>query len=134
MKALNVSIIRGKVSYIKEDDATPAIRQKSAVYHVDSAPHHQLGCVKGIIHKVQVNSSKQSVCQKMRYLPLSICREVSGELNHLLRAGIIEHVDASEWVSPPSGGMETQLRLCVDLDEPNKNVIMDCYSLPHMGN
>lgn len=56
------------------------------------------------------------------------------ELNRLLQAGIIERIDASEWVSPivvarkRGGG----LRLCVDLREPNKSVIMDCHPLPHM--
>lgn len=75
---------------------------------VDSALHHQLGCVKGFIYMLQVNSTVRSVHQKMRHLPLSICKEVSAELNCLLQAGIIDCVDASEWVSTLFGGMETQ--------------------------
>lgn len=81
-----------------------------------------------------MNKTVQPVRQKLRRLPLSTRKEVSAELNRLLQAGIIERVDASEWVSPlvvarRRGGKP---RLCVDLREPNKSVIMDCYPLPHM--
>lgn len=72
--------------------------------------------------------------QKLRRLPLSIWEEVSAELTRLLQAGIIEKIDASEWVSPLVVGRKRRgaLRLCVDLREPNKSVVMDCYPLPHM--
>ncbi len=67
-------------------------------------------------------------------MPLSIRKEVSTELNRLLTAGIIEPIDASEWVSPSVvvRKRDGKIRLCVDLREPNKCVIMDCYPLPHM--
>lgn len=115
---------------------TPTDAQKSTVHNIDSAPVHHLGCVKGFIHKVQVNSTVQPVRQKLRCLPLSICKEVSAELKRLLQAGIIERVDASEWVSPLVVARKRRggLRLCVDLREPNKSVIMDCYPLPHLEN
>lgn len=102
IKALKISIIGGKVSYTKEDNAKapPTGTQKFMVYNVDSAPAHHLGCVKGFIHKVQLTSTMQPVRQKLRRQPLSICKEVSAELKRLLQAGIIERVDASEWVSP----------------------------------
>ncbi len=108
--------------------------QPGMVNCVDNGSAHHLGCVKGFIHKVQVNNTVQPVYQKLRHLPLSVREEVSAELKCLLQAGIIEPVDASEWVSPlvvawkHKGG----LRLCVDLREPNKSVIMDCHPLPHM--
>ncbi len=46
----------------------------------------------------------------------------------------IEPIDASEWVSPlvVVRKRDGNIRLCVDLREPNKCVIMDCYPLPHM--
>ncbi|CAL9702160.1 unnamed protein product [Knipowitschia caucasica] len=90
--------------------------------------------MEGFIHKVQVNTTVQPVRQKLRRLPLSIRKEVSEELSRLLQAGIIEKVDASEWVSPLVVGRKRKggIRLCIDLREPNKSVIMDCYPLPHM--
>ena len=74
------------------------------------------------------------VCQKLRRLPLSIREEVSAELKRLLQAGIIEPVDASEWVSPQVVARKRRgsFRLCVDLHEPNKSVTMNCHPLPRM--
>lgn len=59
-----------------------------------------LGCVKGFVHKVQINSTVTPVRQKLRRLPLSIRKEVSTELQRLHTSDIIEPIDASEWVSP----------------------------------
>ncbi|KFD64424.1 hypothetical protein M514_02353 [Trichuris suis] len=70
----------------------------------------------------------------MRRLPLSVRNAVSAELQRLLDEEIIERINASEWISPivviqkKSGG----IRLCVDLREPNKAVIADCFPLPHI--
>ncbi|XP_055005269.1 uncharacterized protein K02A2.6-like [Boleophthalmus pectinirostris] len=100
----------------------------------DLAASCEFGVMEGFIHKVQVNNKIKPVRQKLRRLPLSIRKEVSAELTRLLQAGIIERVDASEWVSPLVVGRKRRggLRLCVDLREPNKSVVMDCYPLPHM--
>lgn len=64
----------------------------------------------------------------------NVHREVSAELKRLLQAGIIEPVDASEWVSPLMVAQKHRggIRHCVDLHEPNKCVIMDCHPHPHM--
>ncbi|CAI5660563.1 unnamed protein product [Oreochromis niloticus] len=136
IKALNIDIIAGKVINKGEDLArgSPASKQTCMVNNIDSSSSHHLGAVKGFVHKVQVNKTVQPVRQKLRRLPLSIREEVSAELKRLLQAGIIEPVDAAEWVSPLVVGRKSKgdLRLCVDLREPNKSVIMDCYPLPHM--
>ncbi|CAL9706462.1 unnamed protein product [Knipowitschia caucasica] len=135
IKALGVSIIDGKV-ILNTDCANtpPAGEPEGAVHNIDTTPVQTLGCVKGFIHKVQVNNAVRPVRQKLRRLPLSIRKEVSTELTRLLQAGIIERIDASEWVSPLVAGRKRQgaLRLCVDLRESNKSVVMDCYPLPHM--
>ncbi|KAJ8356857.1 hypothetical protein SKAU_G00196510 [Synaphobranchus kaupii] len=83
---------------------------------------------------VTVSRTVTPVRQKLRRLPLSVRDTVTDELNRLLAAGVIEKIDASEWISPivvtqkKTGG----IRMCVDLREPNKAVIMDSYPLPHM--
>lgn len=47
---------------------------------ISPAPATHLGCVRGFIHKVQVNTTVQPVRPKLRHLPLSIRNEVSTEL------------------------------------------------------
>ncbi|CAM4657545.1 unnamed protein product [Lepidochelys olivacea] len=73
------------------------------------------------------------VRQKLRRLPFSVREAVSEELRKLVQKDIIEEVDSSEWVSPivvtqkKGGG----IRLCVDLREPNKAIVIDSHPLPH---
>ncbi|KAK7889395.1 hypothetical protein WMY93_024955 [Mugilogobius chulae] len=59
---------------------------------------------------------------------------VSAEIDRLLKAGVIEKIDASPWVSPivVTGRKTGGIRMCTDLREPNKAVITDCYPLPHV--
>ncbi|CAM4599766.1 unnamed protein product [Lepidochelys kempii] len=74
------------------------------------------------------------VRQKLRHLPFSVREAVSEELRKLVQKDIIEEIDSSEWVSPivvmlkKGGG----IRLCVDLREPNKAIVMDSHPLPHI--
>ncbi|ROL51121.1 Retrovirus-related Pol polyprotein from transposon 17.6 [Anabarilius grahami] len=126
IRLLNLDIVSGKVKPIDNGcEISPAPSQTaehstSPVYTVSPVSATHLGLT--------------PVRQKLRRLPLSIRKEVSTELNRLLTAGIIEPVDASEWVSPlvVVRKRDGHIRLCVDLREPNKSVIMDCYPLPHM--
>ncbi len=61
-------------------------------------------------------------------------KAVSNELQRLLDLGVIERVDAFQWISPivvvqkKSAG----IRMCVDLRETNKAVVADSYTLPHI--
>ncbi len=104
IRLLNLDIVSGKVKQIDHEGEIAPLQTTehftSPVHAVSPASATQLGCVKGFIHKVQVNSTVTPVRQKLRCLPLSIRKEVSTELNRLLTAGIIEPIDASEWVSP----------------------------------
>ncbi|KAL1254359.1 hypothetical protein QQF64_016588 [Cirrhinus molitorella] len=92
-----------------------------------------LGLAAGFVHKVNVRPDVPPVQQKLRRLPFAVRDAVSQELKRLESEGIIEKVDSSPWVSPlvviqkKSGG----IRLCVDLREPNKAVIIVtlCHTL-----
>lgn len=70
------------------------------VYETDKESSSAIGCVKGFIHKVQVNPNVPPVQQKLRRLLLCVREEVSRELQCLLQAEVIEKIDASPWVSP----------------------------------
>lgn len=92
-----------------------------------------LGLSKNFVHKVKVRSDVQPVAGKLRRLPLTVREQVSQELRRLEELDVIEKVTASEWVSPivvvkKKDGI---IRLCVDLREPNKAVVPDCFPLPH---
>ncbi|KFD60722.1 hypothetical protein M514_10072, partial [Trichuris suis] len=97
-------------------------------------PCRAISSIKNFVHEVKVRSDVKPVQQKMRRPSLSVRNAVSAELQRLLDEEIIERVNASEWISPivviqkKSGG----IRLCVDLREPNKAVIADCFPLPHI--
>ncbi|KAI2658619.1 Retrovirus-related Pol polyprotein [Labeo rohita] len=88
----------------------------------------------GFVHKVKVHSDVPPVQQKLCRLPFAVKDAVSQELKRLESEGIIEKVDSSPWVSSllviqkKSGG----IRLCVDLREPKKAVIIDSHPLPHI--
>lgn len=55
-------------------------------------------------------------------------------MERLLAMDVIERIDASPWVSPIMVTLRKngKPRMCVDLREPNKAVVMDSHPLPHM--
>ncbi len=90
----------------------------------------EIGCVKNFVHQVKIDP----VRQKLRRLPFAVRASVSAELDRLQKAGVIEQVDASAWVSPivVTGKKTGGIRMCADLREVNKAFITDCYPLPHI--
>nr|XP_054917172.1 uncharacterized protein K02A2.6-like [Dermacentor andersoni]XP_054921513.1 uncharacterized protein K02A2.6-like isoform X1 [Dermacentor andersoni] len=67
-------------------------------------------------------------------LPLALRDQVTNELRRLEDCDVIERVEASEWVSPlvVVRKKDGAIRLCVDLREPNKAIVIDGYPLPHV--
>lgn len=86
------------------------------------------------MHKVKTDPTVKPVRQKLRRLPFAVRASVSAELDRLLKAGVIEKIDASPWVSPivVTGRKTGGIWMCTDLREPNKAVVTDCYPLPHV--
>ncbi|XP_042145272.1 uncharacterized protein LOC120848911 [Ixodes scapularis] len=91
-----------------------------------------LGLLKNYSHKVKVRHTVPPVQSKLRRLPMTLRDRVSEEIFKLEREGVIERVEASEWVSPivvvrkPDGN----IRMCVDLRAPNQAVVIDSFPLP----
>lgn len=93
----------------------------------------EVGLVKGFAHHVKRKPGVPPVAAKLRRLPLALREQVSAELRRLEQCGIIESVDASEWISPivVVRKQDGRIRLCVDLREVNKAIIVDGFPLPH---
>lgn len=85
-------------------------------------------------HKVKLRDNAVPVRQKLRRIPLAVRDEVKAELEKMIENDVIERVDESEWVSNPVVVRKSdgKIRLCIDLREVNKAVIMDAYPLPHL--
>lgn len=127
IKALKCHIVGDRIVTLSSPAASP-------VLEICNAAASSPGCVKGFVHKVQIDESVKPVQHKLRRLPLSVREEVSKEINRLLGDGVIEKIDASPWVSPivVTRKKSGEIRVCVDLREPNRAVITDCFPLPHM--
>uniref|UniRef100_A0A669FAM3 Reverse transcriptase domain-containing protein n=1 Tax=Oreochromis niloticus TaxID=8128 RepID=A0A669FAM3_ORENI len=133
MEALNVSIAGNTVlPPCTDPTASVMSTNPSPASCIPAAP--DIGCVRAFVHKVKVDPTVKPVRQKLRRLPFAVRASVSAELDRLLKAGVIERIDASSWVSPivVTGRKTGGIRLCADLREPNKAVITDCYPLPHV--
>ncbi|PIK33917.1 hypothetical protein BSL78_29263 [Apostichopus japonicus] len=93
-----------------------------------------LGRAHNFVHRVKTRQDVTPVAQKLRRLPFSVRDKVTAELKRLENEGIIERIDASEWVSPivVVGKKSGKIRLCIDLREANKAVIVDKYPLPNI--
>ncbi|CAM5099970.1 unnamed protein product [Natator depressus] len=131
LAALNLRVVNGQIDLPQ---------QSTLVVHtpVSAGTQHQveekLGCAYGFLHQVKMWNNVMPIRQTLRRLPFSVREAVSEELRKLVQKDIIEEVDSSEWVSPivvtqkKSGG----IRLCVDLREPNKAIVIDSHPLPHV--
>lgn len=93
-----------------------------------------LGRVKDIVHKVNIRPSVIPVRHRMRRIPLAARQSVSEEIRRLEAAGVIERINSSEWVSPivVVQKKDGSIRMCVDLREANKAVVIDSFPLPHI--
>jgi len=93
-----------------------------------------IGTAKGFQHKCQLKPDAVPTACKQRPIPFSLQEELQKEIDVLLKEGIIEPAEHSEWVSPlvitrrKNGG----IRLCLDLRQVNKAIVPVRYPLPNI--
>ncbi|PAA55936.1 hypothetical protein BOX15_Mlig012942g1, partial [Macrostomum lignano] len=93
-----------------------------------------IGCCTGAVHQPKVDPAVRPVQQPLRRLPLMRQEQVGAELDKMEKDGIIERVNASEWVSNlvVTAKKDGSIRICVDVREPNKALIVDKHPMPQL--
>jgi hypothetical protein len=92
-----------------------------------------LGRYRGGKAKLRVRSEAAPVFHRARPLPYALRERVDAELDGMLRAGVIEPVDCSDWASPlvPINKPDGSLRICADYKTTlNPHLLVDRYPLP----
>ncbi|VDI77264.1 Hypothetical predicted protein [Mytilus galloprovincialis] len=85
--------------------------------------------------KIHIDGSVKPVIQPHRRIPFHIRKQVEAELEKLEKQDIIEKVDGpTPWVSPivvaPKPKNKNEIRLCVDMREPNKAILRSRHITP----
>jgi hypothetical protein len=130
---VNIYIVRSGTTLLGMDMITALnVKIAGGTVHTAESECPKFQCIKGFVHKIKVNTDIKPVQQKLHRLPLSVRDAVADEVQRMLREGIIERIEASPWVSQlvvtkkKTGG----IRVCCDLREPNKAIIVPSYPLP----
>nr|XP_018911231.1 PREDICTED: uncharacterized protein K02A2.6-like [Bemisia tabaci] len=92
-----------------------------------------VGCVKDTKCKITIKENAKPVAEPARRIPYMLRRRVRGELNRMVKLGIIEPVnEPTEWVNPivtvTKGNGE--LRVCLDPHFLNKEIITPKHYIP----
>ena len=84
---------------------------------------------------LHIDPSVPPVTQPHRRIPFHLRKKLDTELEKLERQGIIEPVDGpTPWVSPlvvtPKPKNPDQIRLCVDMHQPNRSILRERHITP----
>lgn len=94
----------------------------------------QFNKMKNIIVEIPIKEGVKAVQQPYRRVPIPLERAVDGKIDELLRHGIIEKVDTSNWISPlvivPKPNSPDEIRVCVDMKRANEAVARENHPLP----
>ncbi len=88
--------------------------------------------MRDISHRPNISLDVRPVSQPLRRLPLSRQDKVNAELDRMVREGVPEKIDSSQWVSnmvvvpKPNGSV----RICGDFRQVNKAIPPDKSPLP----
>lgn len=92
-----------------------------------------LGRYRGGKATLRVREGAVPVFHRARPMPYALRERVDAELDAMLRAGVIEPVDCSDWASPlvPINKPDGSLRICADYKATlNPSLLVDRYPLP----
>ena len=94
-----------------------------------------IGKMKDFQVELHIDPSVPPVTQPHRRIPFHLRKKLDAELDKLKRQGIIEPVDGpTPWVSPlvvtPKPKNPDQIRVCVDMRQPNRAILRERHITP----
>ena len=95
----------------------------------------ELGLVKGVTARLQVESEATPIFCKARTVPYALRGKIKQELQRLEKQGVPEKVEFAEWVAPivPVTKPNGSVRICGDYKVTvNKVAKLETYPLPRM--
>lgn len=90
--------------------------------------------MKNILVEIPIKEGARAVQQPYRRVPIPLEKAVDKKIDELLRHGIIEKVNSSNWISPlvivPKPNSQDEIRICVDMKRVNEAVARENHPLP----
>ncbi|KAG6438833.1 hypothetical protein O3G_MSEX000260 [Manduca sexta] len=148
---LRISVPELKTNIVKRRNIITSRNDSSSVFHNKSVKLNNkieilldryknlfdgsLGKFTGGKATLRVREGAAPVFHRARPLPFALRERVDAEIDAMLRDGIIEPVDCSEWASPlvPVNKSDGALRVCVDYKTTvNPVLLVDRYPLPRI--
>lgn len=93
----------------------------------------QLGCCNNFVVSLNLKPNSKPIYFRPRPLPFAIRQSVEGEIDRLVKLGVLEPVKYSEYASPivPVLKHDHNIRLCADYSVTiNKQLLVEKYPLP----
>ena len=132
LRALHVTVYPAtgevdSVSIVKGDKPETEAQPQPVELQISPLPPRT-----GYCHHIFLKPDAKPVRFPLRRLPMSVRSDVSAKIQRLLQQGVIEPVEASEWLSPLTATRKKngQLRFCVDLRYPNTQRVSEAHPLP----
>ena len=87
-----------------------------------------------VTYKLKVDPNAKSVKQPLRKYLLDVEKKIIAKVNKLLKAGFIEEIECSSWLDNivPIKKKGSQIRICVDFRDLNKDCPKDEFPLPNV--
>lgn len=95
----------------------------------------KIGKVKGYKCKIQLRPNAIPVVHKLRPVKRVLLKPLKEELTKLLKEGIIQEVEGTDWISPLALATKAsgEMRMCVNLKKLNNNILVDRHPLPRIN-
>lgn len=132
---LQIDIPKFQCNFIRKDDKQIDIVLCKLLDRYKELFSGGLGRYRGGKATLRVREGAEPVFHRARPLPYALRERVDAELDAMLRAGVIEPVDCSDWASPlvPVNKADGTLRICADYKSTlNPVLLVDRYPLPRI--